>query len=212
MTKKMNKTLVITTLLCLLPIIPGLIVYPDLPDQIAIHWNTAGEADNFAHKAIAVWGLPLLMATIHLFTILMTNNDPKKENTAKAFKQLIIWLIPIMTLIIVPLTLFKALGYDIRIETIAPILVGLIIIICGNYMPKTKQNFTVGIKLPWTLTSEENWNKTHRLAGYLWIIGGLGIILTGFINFSPVVIMIILIVMIIIIPTVYSFVLYKKGE
>nr|WP_275450028.1 SdpI family protein [Clostridium massiliodielmoense] len=82
---------------------------------------------------------------------------------------------------------------------------------CGNYLPKCKQNYTVGIKLPWTLNSEENWNKTHRLGGYVWMAGGLILCILTWLNIYRQIATIVIVVIISVIPIVYSFLLYKKG-
>ena len=94
-------------------------------------------------------------------------------------------------------------------EVIMPVLVGLLLTVVGNYMPKCKQNYTIGIKIPWTLNSEENWNKTHRFAGWIWTFGGLAIMLTGFVGgvwfFLPVVLVMVFA------PMIYSYILHRKG-
>ncbi|MEC2077559.1 SdpI family protein [Metabacillus fastidiosus] len=211
MKRKVDMTLVTTTLICLLPIVLALVLYNKLPNQIAIHWDAAGTPDNFAAKVVAVWGLPVLMAGIHLFSYLMIQNDPKKDNVSSVLKQLGKWIIPIMSVILVPVTLFKAIGYNIPIQILAPVMVGVIIIVCGNYLPKCKQNYTVGIKLSWTLNSKENWNKTHHMAGYLWIVGGMCIVIGSFLNMNWIPIILIVIAVIAGVPFMYSYSLYKKG-
>ena len=75
-------------------------------------------------------------------------------------------------------------------------------------MPKCKQNYTMGIKLPWTLADEEVWNKTHRLAGFLWTMGGIIIVATAFLN--SIVLFFSVTALLVIIPTVYAFVIYKN--
>ena len=90
-----------------------------------------------------------------------------------------------------------------------PILLGLIFIAIGNYLPKCKQNYTIGIKIPWTLASEENWNRTHRFAGWVWVGGGVVMLLSGFLGIFwltlvPAIIMAA-------VPLIYSYILHKKG-
>ncbi|MFS0780371.1 SdpI family protein [Bacillus sp. 1P06AnD] len=211
MTRKIDSMLITTTFVCLLPIILGLFVYNKLPDQIAIHWNSSGSPDNFAPKVLAVWGLPILLAGINLFSQFMVKNDPKKANSSTVLKQLGRWIIPILSVIIIPITLFKALGYDIPIQIITPAMVGIVMIICGNYLPKCKQNYTIGIKLPWTLNSTENWNKTHHMAGYLWMAGGVCLIVGIFLNVNWLPLTLIVAAVLVLIPTIYSYFLFKKG-
>ena len=94
-------------------------------------------------------------------------------------------------------------------EMIMPVLIGLIFTIIGNYLPKCKQNYTVGIKIPWTLNSEENWNKTHRFAGWLWTFCGVLIMLTGF--FGSFWIFLPIVLLMVIAPCAYSYILHRKG-
>ena len=108
------------------------------------------------------------------------------------------------------LTLANGLGHGLRVERIMPCFMGLLFVIIGNYLPKTKQSYTMGIRIPWTLNSEENWNRTHRLAGFLWVLGGLWFIVMSFIGWSLPAFLAPLLVMVLV-PVVYSYVLYKKG-
>jgi uncharacterized membrane protein len=101
-----------------------------------------------------------------------------------------------------------ALGYGINVEIIMPLLVGLMFIIVGNLLPKCRQSYTLGIKLPWTLHNEENWNKTHRLAGKLWVVGGIITMASALIG-SFWILLSVLILMVAI-PTIYSYCLYRK--
>ena len=140
----------------------------------------------------------------------MLRADPKHENMSGALVNITIWTIPVLSLLCSGLTLGRALGYDVRIERVLPVFMGVLFILIGNYLPKTKQSYTMGIKLPWTLASEENWNRTHRLAGFLWVLGGIYFIVVSFIGWSVPAFVIPLAVMVLV-PMVYSFLLYRKG-
>lgn len=211
-----NKTLLwITSLLCLLPLVYSAVVYPTLPEQIAIHWNSAGEADNFVPKAIAAFGLPFLFVAINLYSKIRLLNDPKAEGQSQAIKQLSIWLIPVLALVLVPFTLLTAMGVEIPLLMMASLLLGLLLVVIGNYLPKSRQNYTIGVKLPWTLNDPDNWNKTNRLAGYLSMAGGALLIVWTFLKPEtafqiPVTILIVL--ALILLPLLYSFSLYKTEE
>jgi len=211
MKMKIDKILIITTVICFLPIILSLMLYEQLPDQIAVHWDIAGNPDNYASKAFAAFGMPVMMAAINVITHLGLNSDPKQANSSVVLKQLGKWTVPVLTIVLMPVTLFIAMGYNIPIHVVTPAFVGVVIIICGNYLPKCKQNYTVGIKLPWTLNNEENWNKTHHLAGFVWIIGGICLVLGTFLNFNKLPILLVILAALVGIPTVYSYLLYKKG-
>lgn len=199
---------------CLLPMILSAALYSRLPAQIAVHWDSAGNPDGYAHKAFAAFGLPLLLLGIHLITLLSIRNDPKRANASAAIKKAAMWIIPVMSLIITPVTLFIALGINIPISLIVPALVGLLFILLGNYLPKCRQNYTIGIRLPWTLHDADNWNKTHRLAGYLFIAGGIVIIAGTFLSLGSRLwgmASMGLLLLLAVIPMIYSFVLYKRS-
>ncbi len=205
----------ITSILCLLPIVFSAAVYASLPEQIAIHWNSAGEPDTLAHKAIAAFGIPLLFLAVNLFSKMRLLNDPKGDGHSQAMKRLSIWLIPALSIILVPITLSIAMGADIPIVLISTLLVGNVLIIFGNYLPKSRQNYTIGFKLPWTLNDADNWNKTHRLAGYLFIAGGLLLIACNFLLTSTAALLsatIAIVVMLVLIPILYSYAQYMRGR
>lgn len=207
---KLNKTTIITTLACLLPMLMALAVYDRLPDLVAVHFNFAGEADSYAPKAMAVFGLPLLMAGINLITNIALDHDPKRANASKMLALVGRWTVPVMSFVVMGITILKSLGAEIAINKVLPAIIGVLFFAIGNYMPKCKQNYTVGVKTPWTLSSEENWNKTHRLSGYLWMGMGALLAVSGFFSFSAAV-FIVIILSLAVVPIGYSFWLYKKG-
>ena len=209
--KENSKTMILTCLLCLLPMALGLYFYKELPDQMPIHWNTAGEVDGYAPKTLAVFGFPVFFAALELLMFFVILNDPKKQNQSEIMRQLGFWSLPVVGMIVYPMTIFSGIGYDLPVTTIAMLLCGVILIVVGNYMPKAKQNYTVGIKLPWTLHDTENWNKTHRLAGFLWVIGGILFLVAAFLPGGAILTVAIAIVMVLI-PTVYSYLLYRKKQ
>ena len=159
-------------MICLLPLVISFAVYNKLPDQIAIHWDDAGNPDNYAAKWVAAFGMPLLLLAIHLIGMVTILHDPKKSNQSAAMRLLSFWLVPVLSVIVVPVTLFDWHGkghsdFDGCHHDCRHCVRGH-----GNYLPKSRQNYTIGIKLPWTLADVDNWNKTHRLAGALWIAAG----------------------------------------
>lgn len=209
MIKKNLKTLVITSLVILLPVLAGVILWNQLPDQMPSHWNLSGEIDGWSSKAFAVFGMPLIMLAFQWICALGTGADPRKGNHSDKVVTLVLWMIPVISTVLHVITYMVALGNEVRVEVIMPVLIGLILAVVGNYLPKCKQNYTIGIKLPWTLNSEENWNKTHRFAGWLWTICGLAIILTGFLGGFWIFFGIMLIM--VLAPMLYSYLLHRKG-
>ena len=207
---KNKKTLIITSLICLLPMLVGALVYSRLPEQVATHFDLQGNPDGWSSRPFAVFGLPGILLAVNLLIPFALQADPKHKNMSGALVNIVIWTVPVISLLCSGLTLGRALGYDLRIEMVLPVFMGVLFILIGNYLPKTKQSYTMGIKLPWTLASEENWNRTHRLAGFLWVLGGVYFIVMSFIGWSLIAFLIPLAVMVFV-PMVYSYLLYRKG-
>ena len=209
MIKKNLKVLIITSIIILLPMLVGLILWNQLPDEIPFHWNAEGEVDGWASRPVAVFVPSAAMLALQWLCVVVTSTDPKKQNHPEKVVHLVLWLIPIITVFISALMYVSALGVSVRMETLMPILLGLLFVAIGNYMPKCKQNYTIGIKIPWTLASEENWNRTHRLAGWVWVGGGIVMMLSGFfgifwLTLVPAIIMFL-------VPLTYSYILHRKG-
>lgn len=206
-----RKTVILTTLVCLLPIVAGVILYPQLPEQVATHWGFGNEPNGWSSKAFAVFGLPGLMAALNLILPFALSADPKKQNMSPALVNISLWVIPVVSVMCSAMTLCYALGYRVSVARIVPAFVGVLFIIIGNYLPKTKQSYSMGIKLPWTLNSEENWNRTHRLSGFLWVIGGALFLMLTFFGWWNLYVLFGIILAMTLIPTVYSYLLYRKG-
>lgn len=209
MIKKNLKLLLITSVIVLLPILVGLVLWNQLPDQLPFHWNAAGEVDGWASKPVAVFGAPLMMLACQWLCVVVTAADPKKANHPGKILHLVFWIIPVLSAMISAAIYATALGKTVRIELLTPVLLGVLFVIIGNYLPKCKQNYTIGIKIPWTLHSEENWNKTHRFAGMLWVICGFAMMITGFFGVFWFILPITLVM--VIPPFLYSYLLYRKG-
>ncbi len=208
MIKRYKLLLAVTSVIILLPIIAGLILWSSLPDAIAIHWNAEGTADGFAGKAYAVFALPAFLLAVHWICTLVTSADPKSKDINGKPMALVLWICPLISILTATLMYGTALGYDISVELIMPLVLGALFVVVGNYMPKCKQNYTIGIKVPWTLTDEENWNKTHRFAGIVWVAGGIIVMLTALAR--SVYVMLAILLTMAFIPMVYSYILYRS--
>ena len=208
MIKNNKTTLIITSLVLLFPVLVGLILWDKLPEQIPTHWGIHGEVDGWSSKSTAVFLLPCIMLGIHWLCLLATKLDPKKEAYTAKMLSLVLWITPALSLLISTLMYSKALGYDLDINIILPLPLGLIFIVIGNLLPKMRQSYTMGIKLPWTLNNEDNWNKTHRLSGKIWVAGGIVILATAILG--NLWIMLGVLVINVMVPTIYSYCLYRK--
>ena len=149
---KKYKELIITTIICLLPMAVGAYFYGELPQQLPVHWGSEG-ANGWAPKAMACFGLPAIMAGLNLLVHVLLENDPKKRNYSPVIKRFGQWLIPVLGLVCMTVIISAGLGHEVAVDTMMPALVGLLFVVMGNYLPKCKQNYTIGIKCPWTLHS-----------------------------------------------------------
>lgn len=208
MMKKYKKRIIISSVITLLPILAGLILWNRLPDTIATHFGNDNVANGWSSKPFVVFAMPLLLLGLHLFTLFVTINDPKRKNISEKMFGFLIWFVPVLSVFIFSITYCNALGMNVNIGMAVNIIVGIVFLVIGNYLPKCKQNYTAGIRIPWTLNSTENWNRTHRLAGWLFMLGGILFFLNAFLQWSG---MFFVIIVIALLPEVYSFLLYKKG-
>ncbi len=200
--------IIITSIVTLIPIFAGLFLWNSLPDDIAIHFDASGCADKWCYKAWAVFGLPLFALAAHLFCVFMTAHDPKGRNIGEKTYNAVIWICPACSLIAGVIIYTYSLALPFSPFPFLQIALGILIMIIGNYLPKCRQNYTIGIKLPWTLNNKENWNNTHRAAGRIWIIGGIVIAFNAFINVPAVSSAVILLM--VLVPLGYSFIYHKS--
>ncbi len=207
--KVSKKTIIITSIIILLPIVFGLAMWNQLPDPMPTHFGPDGQADGWSSKGVAVFVIPLFMLAVHLICIFASVADPKSKNYSEKMFAIVVWLCPVLSILVEGMTYAYALGYKMNTTKYAMIFVAVLFIILGNYLPKCRHNYTLGVKLPWTLADENNWNATHRMAGYLWILGGVVLLVNAF--FFNMYVFLAVIFMMVIIPTVYSYMYYRKN-
>lgn len=130
------KILIITCLVCLLPILLGIVLWNSLPDTMAIHFDIYNRPDNFASKGFVVFGLPALMAVLQIICCTINDANAYRFGELKKFATATKWIIPVMSIVLQMLTLGYGLGWDIDIRRFAMIIVGGIFLVVGNYLPK----------------------------------------------------------------------------
>ena len=178
--KEHKGKLILSSLLVLLPLAVGLLLWNRLPAQVPMHWNAAGGVDGWGSRLLAVCGMPLFLLVIHWVCLLFTFLDPKNKGQSRKALGLVFWICPAVSLISGTATLSEALGAPLRINTLMLLFIGILLIAVGNYLPKCKQNYTIGIKVMWALEDEENWAATHRFASRLWVGCGVVTLLLAF--------------------------------
>ncbi len=213
MIKNNRLKIIISSVITLLPMLFGGIFWNSLPEKVATHWNINGEADGWGSKSFAVFGLPLIMLALHLFCIIFTAVDPKNKNQNKKVFGIVLWICPVMSLFASGAVFATAFGKKFDIETLTLLLIGLMFVVLGNYLPKCKQNYTIGIKVMWALENEENWNATHRISGKLWVVGGLIMMACVFLPKGVLPwVLLVLMTFLAVFPVVYSYMYHKKQE
>ena len=166
--------------------------------------------NDYSPKWQAVFMIPSFLLLMNIFVWFILEADPKRAAINGKIKSIARWIIPVLSCFVQGAMLLYAVDESINLVRFLPLLIGLLIIVIGNYLPKCKQNYTTGIKLPWTLASEENWNRTHRLAGKLFIIAGFAMALLTFLNIPSYIPFAILIIAATV-PAIYSYMLYRKN-
>lgn len=211
MIKENKWRILLTTLVTLLPMLAGLMLWTRLPERMPIHWNAAGELDGWTGKAFAVFAIPGFLAAIHLFCVLCTSLDPKVKGQTKKVLGMVFWICPVMSVLAGALTYSAALGAEVSVELVVPCFVGLLFVIFGNYLPKCRRNYTIGIKVMWALEDEANWNATHRFAGKVWVAGGVLVILLSFFPLRSFIwVYLTLTVLMAVLPMGYSYIYYRR--
>ena len=143
MIKRNLKTLILTSIIILLPIVAGVILWDQLPEQMPIHWNIQNEVDQWVAKPIAVFGLPLFLVAVQWIGLLATGADPKKKNISETMIQLMLWLFPVMSLVLNFMVMATALGTEVTPGLVMPLLLGILFLIIGNFLPKCRQSYTI---------------------------------------------------------------------
>ena len=150
-------------------------LYSRLPDTVPTHWNMHGEVDDTMAKFPGVF-LPSLMAIVLWFLLpLLRKIDPRRASYEKfdATFFLIVNLVCVMMAVVEGLILAIGLGMKVDMVRTSMLSVGIMFIVLGNYMPRIRSNWWMGIRTPWTLDNEEVWRRTHRFAGRAFVVGGL---------------------------------------
>lgn len=157
------------------------LVYPKLPETIPTHWDISGRPDGWSSRAWGAWMIPVFLLGMWGLAWILPKIDPRGRNYAKFGDtfEAIIDSVMLFTLALHIVLLRSSLGYFVPMERVIPIGVGILLIIIGNLLPRARSNWFVGIRTPWTLSSDRVWEKTHRFGGRVFVAGGLLITLAG---------------------------------
>lgn len=160
-------------------------------------------------KNVSTVVVSVILLIIHWFCLLLTDKFQKEQN--QKVQRMVIWIMPVISLLCNGIAYLANTGKTFNMMFLMSILLGFMFMVIGNYLPKCKQNFTIGIKITWTLANEENWNATHRFGGKVWFVGGLFMLLCCPLPTKLLIIfMSVVLFAMIVIPTIYSYLYYRK--
>lgn len=152
-------------------------------EQVPTHWNAAGEVDGYSSKTFALLFLPGLMLLLTPVLVFLPRIDPRGANIMRSSEAYNVTIIGVLLLMLMvhTMTILAGTGREVNVGAWIGSGVGLLFILIGNFMGKIRQNYTFGIKTPWTYDSKLSWDKTHRFGGKLFIGMGILMAISGFI-------------------------------
>ena len=210
---KNKKYWLVTSAITLVPIVLGLLLWNKLPDRLPTHFGVDGAADGWSGKGFAVFGLPLMMLGFHFVIYFATRLDKQNRGHNEKVMNLVGLIFPVMSIVNSVIIYAQVMELELNLSMLLFPMLGLLFIAVGNWLPKIKQNSTLGIKIKWTLYNEENWNRTHRVAGFVWVIGGVIFCLMGFVAEKALLFLLpIQIILLAVVPMVYSWNLARKQK
>lgn len=173
--KKINyKILLVTCIVTLFPIILGLIFYNKLPDTVAIHFDINNNPNGYFSKNAFVFGMPALMVILQIICCMSVDVTDKYSEANRKMKMVGKWIIPILTIVLYVVTAMYAIGNKLDIRKIVMIILGILFVVIGNYLPKTKGQINMLQKI-----SEQEYRKVSKVFGYLMIVNGLLFIISN---------------------------------
>ncbi len=213
--KQVNrKKEVLIWLILLLPFVYAIIIWNKVPELMPTHFNLKGEPDDYSGKAAALLVMPLINVAVYGLLFFIPLIDPRKNNyTAfgSSYQNMRLIIHLFLTGLFIYITQKTADGSPLQVNVFYSGLL-LFLALLGNYFRTVRSNFFVGIRTPWTLSSDEVWRKTHALAGRLWFYSGIVLAITMLFlsRTAATVVMISGVVLMVMIPVVYSYLAYRK--
>jgi uncharacterized membrane protein len=160
------------------------VLWTRVPQRMAVHWNLAGQPDRFGTNFEGLLLTPLIALGVYVLLLVLPRIDPRGSAYGAFARGYAMVRLATLCLLaaIYAMIVRVALGYNVDIGLLVPLGVGILFCIIGNFMPKFRQNWFVGVRTPWTLASSASWNKTNRMAGRLFIVTGIALFLLAFVQ------------------------------
>jgi len=207
-----RKSEIVIVGIALLSFVIGVYYYPQMPEQMASHWNAKGQVDDYLSKFWGLFLIPITLVGLALLFMAVPRMDPLRENIEKfrRYYDGFVILFMLFMIVVYLLTILWNTGIKISLNVFLPIAAGIMFVGVGILVENTRQNWFVGIRTPWTMSSESVWDKTHRMAGKLFKIAG-AIAIVGILFQSYAVYFVLVPAILVAVYTVaYSYVEYKK--
>lgn len=208
-----NRTsLIISLALIAAAVLAGILLWNRLPDPMPAHWNAAGEIDGYMSKFWGIFLTPIIAIVLTGFFMLIPSVDPLKNNIAQfrgAFNGFVVGFVAYL-LFVYALILAAALGYQFNMTAMLLPAIGLLFIGIGYMMRQTRRNFFIGIRTPWTLSSETVWDKTHQLGSKLFMLAGGVTVASAFLGENGLWLMMAAVLAAAFAPIVYSYILWRR--
>lgn len=210
---KITRTNLLSMALVAAAFIVTAVLYDRLPESVPTHWNARGVADGFTPKPWGPFLLPLTMLGVFALLFVLPHISPRgyRMERFKGVFEILQAAILAFLFLVTLLALLAGIGAPVPMTRAIYAATGLLFVVLGNFMGKVTKNFFVGIRTPWTLASDEVWLRTHRLGGKLFVLAGLGLLVSGLVGGGTVAVLLAVAVAAVI-PVVYSYVLYRRIE
>lgn len=154
--------------------ITSAVLYPTLPEKVPIHWDINDQVNGWGSRFEALF-LSLGMAVgIYLLILFIPLIDPRRRNYTKfgSSFRIIRFVLVLFMLLVWGATIAAARGMHVNMNLLMPAAISILLIVMGNVMPRLRHNWFIGVRTPWSLSSEEAWRKTHRVAGMIFVACG----------------------------------------
>jgi uncharacterized membrane protein len=205
-------SIIISAILIAIAIVVGLVLYVQLPDPMPSHWNAAGQINGYMSKFWGVFLMPLMTIGITLLLIAVPQIDPLKANIAQfrgLYNAFIIGFVVYM-LYVYALTLAASLGFQFNMTYMLLPVMGLLFVGVGYLMKSAKRNFFIGIRTPWTLSSDKVWDETHKLGSKMFMGGGVVVLISTFLGENGIWLMTAALLITAFVPIIYSYILWQR--
>lgn len=164
---------IFSSIVILLPMLIGLFAKDLLPEEVVLHWGLDGMPDGWGNPLVFFLAVPPIMLAAHWLCLLVDTYFSRNQNQNKKLQNLMFWMMPVISLFVTATMVFAMSGEMPHVSALVCGLMGVLFLVIGNYLPKTTRNLTMGIKIKWAQSSDENWNATHRFGGKVFVTMGL---------------------------------------